>query len=173
MSTKPVWLLDVDGVVNAVASKGDPNVWPKENWKSTRCEALNGIWPILYSQDVVDFINKMSERVEIRWHTTWQENAVSSLAPKLGIVRLEVAYAPEFHDSRFAWWKIPAAERVVFEEERPLIWTDDDIAFEKRKLEHIETKDSVLISPRTSIGLIPKQLKLIEEFVLSHETVSL
>jgi hypothetical protein len=169
---RPVWLLDIDGVINAVSRDPDKNVWPAESWQRTVASAMNGDWPILFSEYVRDFINEMVERVEIRWHTTWQHAALG-FAEAVGIVELPVQDAPEYHSNTWIgdrhgytnrWWKIGAAERVVQEEERKLIWTDDDISFEFRSLSHFES-GNLFIAPPTHTGLTQKNLRAIREYV--------
>lgn len=166
--TRPVWLLDIDGVINAVAKKPDINTWPRETWHSVDVVASDGFaYPILYSTGVTDFIREMSQRVDIRWHTTWQVDALS-LGEKLGLPVFPVASAPEFRSVavRFSsvWWKIGAAERVVFDEERKLIWTDDDLWSEARNVEHIAT-NNCLVAPPTNTGLLKKHLNHILEWL--------
>jgi hypothetical protein len=114
----------------------------------------------------------MAERVEIRWHTTWQ-NAALGFAEAVGIVELPVQDAPEFHADTWIgqrngyvnrWWKIGAAERVVQEEGRKLIWTDDDIDFEQHNVGHFEASN-LFVSPPTHTGLTKKNLRAIQEYV--------
>ena len=78
--TVPVWLLDIDGVLNAAAKKPDRNVWPAADWIEGRAhEAGGAAWRILAARPVVDFIRGVHEegRAEIRWHTTWQHDAAA------------------------------------------------------------------------------------------------
>lgn len=172
---KPVWLLDVDGVINAIARKGDKSVWPEENWRSASISAVldfdtNWFFPILWSTDVIEFICSMAKKVDIRWHTTWQEAASANLAPALGLPEFPVAEAPEYKDRKYGtdWWKLGAAERVVFDEGRPLIWTDDELFFwlsNARRLELAYKSNSLFIAPHQNIGLSLNNIKTIREFV--------
>lgn len=165
---KPVWLLDIDGVLNAIARKGDPSVWPV--WKSGWAAAGGQNWPILWSPAVVDFVREVVESgsAEVRWHTTWQHEAVE-VERLLGLPSLAVAEAPEYagvgvyaakavREGKPPWWKLPAAERVVTEEGRPLIWTDDDI---KTALRDYRMAPSLRICPQQNIGLTPAHLAII------------
>lgn len=178
--SKPVWLLDIDGVINAVAKRGDPNVWPADSWLSTVASANGSIWPILFSAHVRDFINEMaaSGQVDVRWHTTWQKQALH-FAQAVGIVELEVQDCPEFqqdawigarHGYSNRWWKIGAAERVVLDEQRRLIWTDDDLLWEANNVAHFR-KDNLFIAPHTNLGLTNKALSSIREFVDAYAAV--
>jgi Swiss Army Knife RNA repair-like protein len=172
MKMQPVILLDVDGVLNAIARKGDPAVWPE--WKSGYARAGDGVWPILWSPAVAAFFREVhaSGAAEIRWHTTWQHAAVE-IERLLDLPALAVAEAPEYHDRRFGamairegkppWWKHPAAERVVLEEKRQLIWLDDDLRWELQRYDTTSLSGALLICPKQHIGLTPAHLKMIEE----------
>lgn len=165
----PVWLLDVDGVLNAISRKGDQRVWP--DWETGVAHGGGADWPILWSPAVALFVREvaMSGAAEVRWHTTWQHEAVA-IERLLGLPQLEVAAAPEYLDRSFTaraireekppWWKLPAAERVLLEEKRPLIWTDDDIS---GQLRNYVRAGATLISPNEHIGLSPANLRTIEE----------
>lgn len=169
---KPVWLLDVDGVLNAVAEKGDPNVWPQDHWLRTEAVEDSGIGPILYSTDVRDFIVEMASRVEIRWHTTWQELTLT-LAETIGLPEFAIAEAPEFRDygessRKHRWWKLGAVERVVKEEKRNLIWTDDDIYSEMPSIRPLTT-GNLFLNPNPYTGLAKKHLTAIRKYVDATE----
>jgi hypothetical protein len=167
---KPVWLLDIDGVLNAVSKEPQTNIWPHEAWVQTEALGYSRTWPILAAQPVVDFINEVhaSGLVEIRWHTTWQE-AAQNLATALGLPTFEVQDAPEF-GNRFGdnWWKWPAGWRVVSEEGRPLVWTDDDLSYGLEPGQGTRLREVgkvLLISPASREGLVKKHLTKIQEFI--------
>src|SRR5262245_1742733 len=119
----PVWLLDVDGVINAATRNG---VWPAADVVEVTAPSGGLAWVIRAAQPVLDFISRIHSEglAEIRWHTTWQHEVVA-LAEELGLPRFAVQDAPEFHygagphdvnaDGYEAdgWWKYPAALRVV------------------------------------------------------------
>jgi hypothetical protein len=180
----PVWLLDVDGVVNACSPEPDTQVWPRASWRAVRVRHDDGAtWPILAAEPVLDFLRQThaSGRAEIRWHTTWQHSAVRHLAPALDLPDWPVAEAPEFSD-RYAsgnyagyreaaksWWKLRVAERVLLDENRPLVWTDDDIAWERTRsaaLSMLLTHRGLhAVSPTTTVGLTARNLRGIGKFL--------
>lgn len=187
---KPVWLLDIDGVINACTKKPDRNVWSADDWQFGKAKGGDHEWPIWWSRQVVDFIRNVheSDLAEIRWHTTWQKDA-AALEALVGLPSFPVADAPEYFESGSAeaaaairedrartWWKLPAAERVVREERRPLIWTDDDITWSLARYD----KDAglrayapvLLISPQETLGLTKKQLRQISDF-LAHQRLAM
>jgi hypothetical protein len=176
---KPVWLLDIDGVINSISVKEPKHIWPSTSWE--RGEVQNSLspekWPMLWSRDVVDFILTIhaDDLAEIRWHTTWQEEAVL-VSELVGLPEFPIAKCPEFRENgsvvaaeqmregRPGWWKYMTAERVLVEEKRPLIWTDDDITWEMTRIHRAQLalKGEVLfICPDQATGLTPKHLEKI------------
>lgn len=178
----PVWLLDIDGVINAVSRKPDRGVWPKDRWIQGTAHGSGTDWPIHAAGPVVDFIREThgSGRAEVRWHTTWQHEA-ANVAKLLGLPDFEVQACPEYavaHQAvagaeplpvRGVWWKLPAAERVVGEEGRALVWTDDDANRELRGRSGKENLSrlapTLIVCPRTHIGLTRKHLRMIDGFL--------
>ncbi len=177
----PVWLLDVDGVINAISERGDCATWPADQWRRHEVTHLNGTtWPILAAEPVLDFLREVHHAgaAELRWHTTWQNSAQHRLAPALGLPDWPVAGSPEFtdqHDSgygfaaqvRRTWWKLGAVERVIREEGRRLLWTDDDIRYGgDEELERVLSAPGVLaVSPTPTTGLDRGDLASIADFL--------
>lgn len=183
---KPVWLLDVDGVINACTFPHFPDTFPKDTWRLEMVApgdphmyaAPGPAYPIRFSTEVVDFINHMADIVDIRWHTTWQDSAITHLSPALGIrTDIPVMIANEFRNTNHNkyWWKMPAALRVVNDEERTLIWTDDDLSGSEIRhfSENIawDNTKHLLITPDTVAGLTPANLERIEEFAQENAEV--
>lgn len=178
--TKPVWLLDVDGVLNAATKKPDRNVWPAEDWVQGRARDDTRSWPILYARPVAAFIREVHEsgRAEIRWHTTWQEWA-RAIEELLDLPSFPVQEAPEWevfldggrtkpHNDE--WWKIGAALRVVEEEKRPLLWTDDDADSFWNLPAAVRTRitsaqPTLIVAPAPETGLCKRHLRQIDAFL--------
>lgn len=178
-------LLDIDGVVNAVSEELPRHVWPTLVWERAEY-AFNGEkFPLLWARPVVEYLTELDlrERVEIRWHTTWQATA-SEFGALVGLPEFPIAKAGEYmaNPSLFAkqqllarkpnWWKYPAAERVLVEENRPLIWIDDDITWKVPRAyrDAMAGLGRVLIvSPDQTTGLIRKHFRKIEEFLADLE----
>jgi len=179
---RPVWLLDVDGVLNACSSRGCRSVWPQECWhRHLVADSAGRKWPILVADPIVSYLRAVHANgdAEIRWHTSWQHSAPQRLAPALGLPDWAVAVAPEHHDpaehTAHGWWKLAAAARVLDEEGRRLVWTDDDISFGTQLLgsrvaELLRRPGVLAITPRTTIGLTRKNLLAVDEFLgTDHE----
>ncbi len=171
---RPVLLLDVDGVLNAISRVPDTSVWPKALWRRHQVTDLDGnTWPILAAQPVLDYLSALHERglADIRWHTTWRASAKTLLAPVLGLPDWPVAESPTSRptqrDAAGRWWKVATAHHVVHTEGRRLIWIDDDIAFERTwpnsDIQAVLTTDVLAISPNPVVGLTRADLLQVDE----------
>ncbi|MGH8861229.1 MAG: HAD domain-containing protein [Jatrophihabitantaceae bacterium] len=174
----PVWLLDIDGVVNALAHGPVRDSWPAELWVQHVVHAdIPGTGrmalPILAATPVIDFITAVvdSGAVDVVWHSTWRAAAVTDLAPVLGLPSIPISVAPEWtHRPDHVWWKLPAAQRVV-EAGRRLVWTDDDIAVLGDQVAELYARaDTLLIAPDRCAGLNREHLQRIREFVAVPES---
>jgi hypothetical protein len=171
---RPVWLLDIDGVVNALSRKPVAGSFPADQWVQclVRTE-LPGVgpaaFPILAAKPVLDFVAAVQAtgKVDIRWHSTWREAAITDLAPSLGLPELPISVAPEWanHHAIIPWWKQAAAERVLAAG-RLLVWTDDDINMFRMDLGAFERRaDALLIAPDPEVGLTQPDLEEISRFL--------
>lgn len=167
---KPIWLLDIDGVLNVDSKR----LWPDSKWNKFRAFGGDQRFTILIALDLADRIRKIHDSglAEIQWHTTWQDWAYQ-VARGVGLPRFPICDAPEYAawsqtKKNERWWKLPAAVRVL-ESERPLVWTDDDISYDnyaKPALALVRPEiPRLLICPGSAEGLGPKHLDRIEKFL--------
>lgn len=175
---KPIWLLDVDGVLNAVSADPDRNIWP--DFKRVDVWGGNRSWRIWFSPTVIDFINGVIETdtVDVMWLTTWGGHANQDLREQLGLPFLPLAGDQGYPTD--GWWKLPIARQIYREARRvgrPVIWTDDDIPYDAAATNWLQSvlqkePDSILaVGPRTSDALTPRHLRKIREFVDKHAEV--
>jgi hypothetical protein len=161
MSDRPILLLDVDGVLNAVTDTA-PDTWP--TWQMTRARGFVIHW----SPDMIAALNRLAERVELRWLTTWWAD-VEHLA-FLGLPEMTVANTEDEYlglQSPMAWWKLATAQRV-YAEGRPVIWVDDDLSFDKPAMEwglSVPSGTLLGICPATFRGLTPDAVAEIERWL--------
>ena len=177
---KPIWYLDVDGVINACPG-GNTEVW--DDYIVTRVinhssRMPTSGWRICYSPTVIEFINKVHDEglAEVVWLTTWTHAAAEMLAPALGLRHFrhlardfEAEAAP---DQRAIWWKFPLllADLATAGIDRPVIWTDDDITFDRSAVEWLQerSRDGYKVLgavPNTEHGLTPRLLTTIADFL--------
>lgn len=185
----PVLLLDINGVLNAQSKQVPTHVWAKEHWNQTKIKGLDGVeYPFKWATPVVEWLTGLhtSGRVEIRWHTTWQDEALA-VGEVLGLPEFPVQYCDEWEQLRTngsalaadliragmpPWWKYPAAERVAAEEKRKLIWIDDDIDYEipRRTRSVFKSVHTVeLVSPAQGTGIITKHIAQVENTLARWE----
>lgn len=194
----PLLLLDVDGVLNAISGYPDRAVWPDwQHGEAHTHEGGDLAWPILYSPTVMAEVRRWHElgRAEIRWLSTWQEAANGELRELLDLpefpVEGEVEYRTAWlglsrHSAVVAhaqiagaasaskltgrWWKFDAVLRLIGENPgRPMVWLDDDLAVEldvTAWMRHHTT--SLLLAPTQAVGLGPRLLREVGEFLDSH-----
>lgn len=170
---KPVWLLDIDGVINANPYQKPTHVWPEGDWIETQVADSNGRkWPFMTAAPVIDFIQDVvwQDKAEVIWLTTWQNDA-QKVAAEFRVPELAVVTNPMDKRHRVSWihtwWKLQEALAIA-DWGRPIIWTDDDIGLEVRGFWKDRIRDkinSLLISPNGNEGLHPKHLARIEEFL--------
>lgn len=171
-SSPPVWLLDIDGVINALARGPVRGSWPPDTWTQhvVRAEMPQlgfMVLPILVAEPVLDFVRRVVScgAAEVRWHSTWRTAAVTELAPLLELPPIPISIAPEWTQRPSGWWKLAAAQRVIAAGRR-LVWTDDDIFRYDGDLGDLPSRpDALLISPDPETGLSPADLERITAFL--------
>ncbi len=166
VSSLPILLLDVDGVLNAVTDT------PPKTWGDWQVSRANG-FPIMWSPSMIAALTRIAERVEVRWLTTWWD-CIERL-DFLGLPTFEVANTRDEYLDRdggaFSWWKLHTAKRV-YAEGRPVIWIDDDLSFDKAAMEWGKSLPSgtlLGISPATFRGITPDTIREIEAWLDERE----
>jgi hypothetical protein len=161
---KPLWLLDIDGVVNAVPFILDdtPNTWPENSWIRKDVSNEFGTWPILAAKPVLDFITEIHESglAEIRWHSSWQEDSLD-VGDALGLPTFHIQPCLEaMKNEKFGWWKLHTVLRELADD-RTVLWTDDDINVEipGKTLDMLgSTVGFKVVVPASATGLTPNDL---------------
>lgn len=195
MNDKPVWFLDIDGVINS--DRRRPAPWKNVGrWERTQVFTPSlenrGPWEVNYSNEVVKFINKMSAVVDIVWLTSWAHEADASLAPALRLpdglpLGFDMAKVDSsLLDFGMVWraknlsihtllkegdMSLPEDERVPFKN-RKVIWTDDEITSETVDdlLLHVNVQP-LCVSPFENECLLPSHLEAILDYVNGDPTV--
>ncbi|MFJ2144376.1 HAD domain-containing protein [Glutamicibacter sp. NPDC087831] len=153
--------LDVDGVINAIRS-GTPSQ-KRTGFIDFRRVTVRS-FQIQYAQELIGWLNAISqiENVEIKWLTTWLEDAPKNLCPAIGLFGWDwEVLGGDLTDWGGAhWWKLQAI-RDDFNKEQPslAIWIDDDIKLEREALFWVaETEGVIAYSPDPLDGLTQNEL---------------
>lgn len=188
---RPLLLLDVDGVLNAVTARPDPDVWP--DWERGTAVAAGRAWPIHWSPTVVRAVVGWRERADVQWLTTWGHDANRSLSELLGLPEMPVvgtaadadfppapgesdpllsgslaAVTPAAPDELTGrWWKFDLVRRVVQgDPSRRVVWVDDDLARQVEVRAWMEREaDSLLVAPSPRTGVSPADVAAVEAFL--------
>jgi hypothetical protein len=162
-SKRPIWLLDVDGVINA--SKPGWGGPPRKREVFSKSSGRS--FTIRWAPDLITRIRRIHrERLaEIRWCTTWCADA-SSLEAALSLPAFSRAFTEPINGRAAAMAKLASASQVLAEKRR-LVWTDDSETPESGELYDRLTFDgqALLIAPHPSRGLQPEDLDAIEAFL--------
>jgi hypothetical protein len=167
---KPLWLLDVDGVLNVGRRKNTrpPHSWPADSWVDfTGYDAPSASsWPMRVARPVVDFINSVitDDLADVAWLTTWRDSA-NALGATLGLPPLDVVPTPDY-DRRHVmndWWKLPP--EGVFLGVRPVFWSEVVAGFFMRDADKVNFNawPNLVVSPSTSTGLVKRDLTTIHD----------
>ncbi|MGX6604830.1 hypothetical protein ACWKSP_22280 [Micromonosporaceae bacterium Da 78-11] len=163
MPTNPVWLLDVDGVINASRPGWGAAPTAKQVWSSSSHREFRIRWaPALLNR-----IRRIHAAglAEIRWCTTWCADA-DALEAALGLPHFTRAFTDPINGRVAAMAKLAAASQVLAEGRR-LVWTDDTETPTEGELYERLTFDgkALLIAPHPSRGLQPDDLDRIDAFL--------
>lgn len=182
---RPLLLLDVDGVLNALGQP-NPSVWPE--WERGWATADGSSWPILFAPAVIERLASWQRegRVEVQWLTTWGHDANDDLRTLLGLPELAVAgtyqdeddagsaagagashaaVAPSAPDPLSGrWWKYDVVRRLLAAQpERLLIWVDDELQPGSAFRVWSDQQPSLrAVGPDPEVGLTPDDLAGIE-----------
>jgi len=163
--SRPVWLLDVDGVLNA-ARPG----WGEDPGQGQAY--VDGVAYLLrWAPGLARRVTALhtAGAVDVRWATTWVDH-IRQVERLLQLPALSTAFRGLSGAGPVdpAELKLKAALDVVELEQRPLIWTDDDaIPGMGPLLERIHDAGVpvLLLAPHTRHGLQPEDLDQIDDFL--------
>ncbi len=156
---------DVDGCINAFSDKPPrQNTFWKGEWDSAKVDGL----PILWSKELVDEINKLDERPDVRsiWLTDWMGAATEHLAPAIGLKAADwKVLTGDVH--AYPWWKLEAIQASI-EEGKPdrVVWIDDNLKYSKEVREWLKENPQIhTVIPQSNHGVTKKQISGIIEFI--------
>ena len=113
--SRPVLLLDLDGVLNPFAASSCPDGYLEH-------EFYPGEGPERYCPDHAAWITELAAAGDLHWASAWGEDANTLFGAKLGVAALPVVTFPPLPFPPEA--KVPAVAEVVGG--RPAAWIDDN-----------------------------------------------
>lgn len=172
---KTIWLLDVDGVINAGrAGWGGPPV-------STYVRAHDGRdYRIRFEPEVIKAVRRLiAAGVVVTWCSTWCKSA-RTLESALGLPTMPVAFDDDCTGEDALWAKRDAALRAA--RAGRLVWTDDQIrdvdVFDLEVAAAANVIGSVahevtprvplIIAPQASRGLRRENIESIERYCMAQ-----
>lgn len=115
--TKPILLLDVDGVLNPDRLPDDWEFEPR-----FQSDEESGGLPLDLSREMGAAIEEVG--FDMRWLTTWGEYANTNIGPHFGWRAMPVAAEPYKEHPYF--WKVLAVQRLLAEPGPLVVWIDDE-----------------------------------------------
>jgi hypothetical protein len=160
---RPVWLLDVDGVLNA----DKPGWGAAPRRVQVFSHHVSREFTIRFAPDLIERVRRINRDglVEIRWCTTWCGDTDG--LEKVFVLPAFGASWTDYYDGDAARQAKLAAARAVLADGRRLVWTDDSEVPEDGDVHDELTKagNALLIRPDARYGLQPADLDAIEAFV--------
>jgi hypothetical protein len=177
-----VVFVDVDGVINV----DQPTWWPQETWRTghvyfqQRGVALTVQW----STGVIDGLREIEALpgVEMRWLTTWRQQARYGLAPVIGVgddwqVEDMLEWGELQLRPHLRWWKGDPVRGAVWAGART-VWIDDEIsrwldtakqAGSDHEYEWMDPTLLLAVSPPARTGIEQDHIDAIKHFITTGE----
>lgn len=183
---RAIWLLDFDGVVNALSARGGRSIW--SDWHTAVVDhpehelARDGAvvrLPLLWSATVVATIaDAAAAGIDVRWLSTWREHTAELPATIPGLPALpwlderilpDTALVDPGARNYSGPWKVEVAKAFV-PEEAPLLWTEDTLSVDllSETWRRRRPGPSTFIRPRPPTGLVQREIREIREWIDLH-----
>lgn len=161
-TSRPLWLLDFEGVIG-IAPHPRPIKGSWDDWRATGSGTSGP--PTIWSPSVVTLLHEaLSAGVEVVWLSDAPLD--SELMLEVGLPTL--ARVPHPVRGQHVWPKLTAARAVAVN--RPLLWTDADLAREHEALHWARTRLSptLTLTPHILLGLTPKMVGQIRTWIAAN-----
>ena len=158
MSPRPMLILDLDGVISPYGNEA----------KDGMAVARVGGYLMLYRPDIVAGLNALNNEgdVQLRWLTSWGDDARTRVAPALGLDDVPILAEVENDAMDRTWWKLrtvllnlPLGTRFA--------WIDDDLkpTWRARLRRTYGTGQCLLLRPDSRLGLPTTELDHVRTFL--------
>lgn len=169
-TNRPIWLLDVDGVINA----------NRPGWgaapRRAQAYADGTGWTMRWAPALIDRIRALHTAtvVEVRWATTWCEHT-DQLHRVFRVGPFPAAFGARPPHKTYGELKAEAV-LAALATGRPVVWTDDaEVAAGRALYLRIAQAErdgqALLIAPRPNRGLQPGDVDAIEAFAARYAPV--
>ena len=156
--TKPILLLDVDGVLAPVVEDASTCGFVLHEVTASN-GSVHHIW---LNRDHGVWLNELREYFELVWATGWEHDAPRLLGPLLGLPPLEVLVFAERPQLSTTLRKLPdVAARVG---DSPVAWIDDNFDPEARRWAQSRKAPTLLIEPHSACGLSQEHFRQVLAF---------
>lgn len=150
--TKPLLLLDVDGVLCPIGPG------PGEPMRTVVLEDF----PFIFSEQLPVRLSTLAEQFTLVWATSWEQDANQLLAPALGLPDLPfISFAgPPARPGHT--WKLAAVRRFVGH--RPMAWIEDELGHDAHAWAQKRSQPTLLLDINPSWGLAQAHVNALIKF---------
>ena len=157
-SSKPLLLIDVDGVLNPFTAQVVPEGFSEHRLKGAR---------VLLSARHGDWLRELSADFDLTWATTWEADANTFIGPLIGLPELPfIGFSPP--DPTYEGYTLKLPDVISFAGDRPLAWVDDDLSADVRYWSHWRRTQlgipTLLVDVYPRIGLGAVHVERLREF---------
>lgn len=149
---KPLLLIDVDGVLNPLCSLSKiPKGFDKYRLLGYR---------VFLNKRHGEWLNSLSDKYELVWATTWEQDANICIGPRIGLPKLPFI--------TFQWDKVSLTQKLpnvkAYVGDRRFVWLDDDLWEDAHAWAKRINGQGLLIDIDPLIGLTEKQVNILREW---------
>lgn len=156
---RPVVFADIDGVLAPLAMREGLREAYVGGWQGT----------IVCDPQVIAYLKRWHETglAEVRWLTSWDDDANTCFAPAVGLPELVVHPEPARAEPGSGWWKEAVVSHHMRETPRRVVWLEDEAEDRSavHRLADTDPHNALIITPDPRIGLTVEDCARAEQFL--------